>query len=150
MRGTATELINVPAHAVFDALTTVERMGEWSPECTGGEWLSPSTEAAVGARFVGHNKSGLLKWSTESVVTALQVDRVFEFSSEGGTVWRYEFEPLNESTRVTESFTKSPGGAMGNFIDRWVLRREKGMIAGMQATLTRLKTVLEAERDGGR
>jgi len=43
--------------AMWDLITDVARIGEWSPECKGGAWLDGGTPR-VGARFEGENHSG--------------------------------------------------------------------------------------------
>jgi uncharacterized protein YndB with AHSA1/START domain len=37
--------------ALWKMVSDVTRMGEWSPENTGGEWLKGATGPAVGAKF---------------------------------------------------------------------------------------------------
>ena len=59
----ATRRINAPAEAVYDLVTDVTRMGEWSPENEGGEWLDAARGPVVGARFRGRNKRKL-SWKT--------------------------------------------------------------------------------------
>ena len=44
--------------AVWNAITDVTRMGEWSPECHTCEWKDDADGPAVGAWFVGHNRNG--------------------------------------------------------------------------------------------
>ena len=43
---------------VWEMLSDLPRMGEWSPENTGGKWVRGATGPAVGARFVGSNRNG--------------------------------------------------------------------------------------------
>ena len=94
--------------AVFDRVCDITRLGELSPECTGGEWL---TEGAprVGARFLGHNSSRGRNWTTECELLA--VDRPARFSwhvltnAEPGTsIWTFRVERHGDGSRVTESF----------------------------------------------
>ena len=40
-----------PAH-VWELVTDIVRMGQWSPEYQGGEWLDGATGPAVGSRFI--------------------------------------------------------------------------------------------------
>lgn len=44
--------------SVWMVLSDVPRMGEFSPENTGGSWIGGATGAAVGARFEGTNSNG--------------------------------------------------------------------------------------------
>ena len=41
--------IDAPAHDVFALVSDLTRMGEWSPENTGGKWVKGSTGPALGA-----------------------------------------------------------------------------------------------------
>jgi len=52
----ATTAVRASAEMVYDRISDVTRMGEWSPENQGGEWLDGATGAAVGARFRSRNK----------------------------------------------------------------------------------------------
>lgn len=56
--------VAVPAErdAVWDVVRDPTRVGEWSHECVGAEWLGGATAAAPGARFRGRNRSGLFRW----------------------------------------------------------------------------------------
>ena len=52
--------------AVYELVSDVSRMGEWSPECYQCEWLDGATTAEVGARFRGHNRLGKVRWRTDA------------------------------------------------------------------------------------
>lgn len=143
--GSATITIRKPPHEVWSALTDITRMGEWSPECVGGRWQSEVP--GVGARFEGDNVllvfgRTLKKWTTTSEVTVYEPDRTFAFTAEGYTTWRYDFEPADQGTKVTESFSYVSTGFQG-FLYGTLLRRPKAMVKGMQRTLERVKTTLE-------
>ena len=64
---------------VWALVTDLPRMGEWSPENLGGEWLEGATCAAVGATFKGRNKNGKKKWGTNVVVNACDAPKKFSF-----------------------------------------------------------------------
>ena len=137
---------------LYELVADVTRMGEWSPECRGGEWLHGATGPAVGAEFLGHNKLGPRRWSTTSKVTAADPGREFAFSvvvrGREATRWRYRFEPEGSWTVVTESFEYMWAPhvfAVGNVLMRrgWQLRR------AVHATLTRLKAAAEAGEAAG-
>ncbi len=142
--GQASIDIQRPVGDVFAAVTDVSRMGEWSPECTGGEWVEGATGPALGAKFAGHNHVAIKKWTTISEVTDYQADAVFEFLAAGQSTWRYEFAATDTGTHVTESFSYPPTGGVRGFFYDTVLRRESGMTKGMNTTLQRLKSTLES------
>jgi hypothetical protein len=47
---------------VWEVVRDVTRVGEWSHECVGAEWLDGATAAVPGARFRGRNRAGLFRW----------------------------------------------------------------------------------------
>ena len=58
MRGQAQVHIDAPLDTVFQLVSDVTRMGEWSPECRRCEWIGESRVPVAGARFQGHNALG--------------------------------------------------------------------------------------------
>jgi len=146
--GSASTVIRCGPGDVFDAVADIERMGEWSPECVGGSWVSPATGPVVGAKFEGHNvaKLGpitLKKWSTTSEVTACVPGEVFEFVAEGYSTWRYEFAEHADGTQVTESFSYPQYVGREKFMYETLARRSKAMVGAVEATLVRIKAALE-------
>ena len=101
--------IAAPADELWSLVADMPRMGEWSPEATGGKWLKGATGPAVGARFKGTNEAGGRKWSTTCEVTECAPGERFTFEVTGGPFkvarWSYAFEPTDGGTRVTESWT---------------------------------------------
>jgi hypothetical protein len=80
--------VSAPVDVVWAMVTDLPRMGEWSPENQGGEWVKGATGPAVGARFKGHNKSGKRSWSTSVEVNACDAPRTFSFGlMVGGKNW---------------------------------------------------------------
>lgn len=55
---------------VYALVSDLPRMGEWSPENTGGKWIKGASGPAVGAKFEGTNALGKKKWKTISTITA--------------------------------------------------------------------------------
>jgi uncharacterized protein YndB with AHSA1/START domain len=100
--------IAAPADTVWALVADVSRMGEWSPENTGGTWRKGATGPALGAVFSGSNKNGMRRWSTTCTVVECKPGKVFEFAVTSGPLgvanWRYDFEETGDGCRVTESF----------------------------------------------
>ena len=152
--GVASVHVEAPREKVYDLVSDVGRMGEWSPECRRCEWLDGATGPAVDARFKGSNRRGFVRWSTKLRVVTADVGREFAFVTDlrgkDGTKWSYRFEPEGDGTKVTESFEimdDMPGYI--TFAEKYVMRikdRKADLVNNMQATLTRIKAVAEGDR----
>lgn len=148
MSHSVTVHIDAAPEAVYDLVADVTRMGEWSPECVGGEWLDGATSAAVGVRFKGRNKRKG-SWSSTSTIMEASRGVAFGFDVAGETAWRYQFVTAGEGCDVTESFEilKVPGRA-GRIMTKlgtgvpWS-EREADMVEGMRVTLARLREAAE-------
>ena len=142
MQGEAQIHIDAPAEKVYELISDITRMGEWSPECVRAEWVGGAAGPAVGAKFKGHNKQGWMRWSTTPEVTAADPGKEFAFKTRD-TTWRYRFEPSAAGgTDVTESFEVPDYG----FFMRVLAppkRREPQIVDGMKATLQRVKAAAE-------
>jgi hypothetical protein len=142
MQGEASLHIEAAPEKVYDMVSNVTRMGEWSPETVACEWVDGATGPAVGAKFKGRNKAGIMRWSTTPVVTAAEAPREFAFKT-NDTNWRYVFEPDGSGTKVTESFEVPHYKSIYKIVTP-VRKRQPKMIAGMQTTLVRIKAAAEA------
>jgi uncharacterized protein YndB with AHSA1/START domain len=104
VEGQATIHIEAPPENVYAMISDVTRMGEWSPETHTCEWIEGATGPAVGARFKGSNKRGILRWSTKPTVTVADPGKEFAFDVGKDTRWTYTFAPKDGGTDLTESF----------------------------------------------
>ena len=144
----ATVTIAAPPEAVWDLVTDIRRMGEWSPETTSCRWLGRRKGPEVGARYVGFNKRGWARWATTVQVVEAERGRSFAFRVEGlGVRWGYVFEPDGDGTRLTE--VHDLGRAR-----MWLIRPSALLVggfddhadelrAGMATTLDRIKAAAE-------
>ncbi|HEY1827518.1 MAG TPA: SRPBCC family protein [Acidimicrobiales bacterium] len=100
--------IAAPPDKVWAMVSDLPRMGDWSPENVGGEWIKGATGPALGALFKGKNRNGFRRWSTTAKVIDCQPGTAFEIAitSFGFHVasWRYDFEPTPDGCTVTESW----------------------------------------------
>jgi uncharacterized protein YndB with AHSA1/START domain len=135
--------------AVFDAVTDITRMGEWSPETVRAEWHHGATEASVGTTFTGHNRNGDREWTTEAVIVELTPNERFFFDCNvRGFVfskWGYSIEPTEGGCVVTEyaqdlrpESALERSASISGVADRLTHNR-----AGMEATLERLAAAVE-------
>ena len=136
----ATVHIDAPAEKVWSMVTDLPRMGEWSPENTGGQWAGNTTVASVGARFRGTNKGESKSWKTVSKVTACDAPSYFAFDTMVGPItfarWSY---------RITPS---SSGGC--DVVEQWDDKRRGPLVAlstmatGVKDRATHTKSSIEA------
>jgi len=89
---------------LYDLVSDVTHMGEWSPVCKEC-WWDEGESARVGAWFTGRNALPDRTWETRSEVVAAERGREFAFVV-GGFVarWGYTFTPVDDGTRLTESW----------------------------------------------
>jgi uncharacterized protein YndB with AHSA1/START domain len=150
VKGSVTVHIAAPPGLVWDLVSDVTRIGEYSPETFEAEWLDGATGPAVGTRFRGHvkrNGKGPTYWTVCKIV-ACEPGREFGFVVEAAgrsvNTWRYRFEPSGTGTDVTESFELNDTPALRIY---WTLlgwARGRTNRNGMRTTLERIKAVAEA------
>ena len=145
--------INATPAAVYAALTDITRMGDWSPENHANEWKDGATEAAVGARWVGHNRNGEFEWTTEARVAELVENQRFYFECLAPDYndfhfasWGYDIEATENGCRVTEHWQdlRPEAAKQGVSEISGVGDREAHNRTGMQATLEALARSVEA------
>lgn len=145
-----TREVGAPCEELYAMVSDLRRMGEWSPENEGGDWLEGAVTAQPGARFRGRNRNGKKSWKTTVTVVEADPGRRLAFRVTLGPVkvsdWSYTFEPAPTGCRVTESwhdlrprwFVPIASFATG-VSDREVHNRQT-----MERTLQRLGAVAEA------
>jgi hypothetical protein len=147
-----------PPAEVWDLVSDVTRIGEFSPETFEARWLDGASEPQAGAngpqagaRFRGHvrrNGRGPVYWTT-CTVTASEPGREFAFAVNGpGEVvvntWRYQLTPDGDGTDVTESF-ELPGSPLNRLYWRLAGRaRMRTNLNGMRVTLEKMKAIAES------
>jgi hypothetical protein len=139
--------ISATPEKVFHFIAHLERMGEFSPENTGGEWVRGASGPAVGARLKGTNARGGQRWTTLATVTTYLPPTAFAFEVTAGPFkvarWAYDIEATTNGCKVTESSVDRRG--------RFVRLFEKGgddraafTGASIEQTLANLKAACEA------
>lgn len=154
MRGSVTVTMAAPPEVVWDLVSDVTRIGEFSPETFEASWLGGATGPAVGARFKGHvkrNGVGPVYW-TLCEVTACVPQQEFGFAvlirDEALNRWHYRLEAVPGGTEVTESFSLVSSGLTKIY---WALlgwHRSRANERGMRQTLERIKVIAEGASEG--
>jgi len=143
---TASVDVDAPSDRVWQVVSDVARMGEWSPECR-RVFLVGAKRAELGVRMVGINRRGVAVWPTWSRIVRFEPGRAVAWRTrESGATWTYEIEPTATGARLVgrrdlEGFTVGTrllapliGGATGH---------DRELDAGLRATLERIKADAE-------
>jgi len=148
---TVTREINAPADRVWELISDMPRMGEWSPECEGGEWIKGATGPERGAKFRGANRHDKRKWKTVATLVDVEPGQRFSFriNAMGLRIadWGYDIEPTETGCQVTETWTDLRPGFFKP-ISRWgsgVSDRPSHNQAGMERTLEQLAAAAETD-----
>jgi hypothetical protein len=147
--GSVTVHMAAPPERIWDVVTDVTKIGNYSPETFEAEWLEGATAPAVGAKFRGHvkrNGRGPTYWTTCTVL-ACEPSREFAFGVGSSTkpinTWRYQLEANGDGTDVTESFELADNPMIRLYWAVLGSRRSRTNHDGMQTTLERIKADVE-------
>jgi uncharacterized protein YndB with AHSA1/START domain len=148
-QGRASVDIAAPPELVYDLITDVTHMGEWSPECYRCEWLEGANPPSIGARFRGYNRRGAYRWERTAVVDTAERGREFTFTTfndragRAETRWQYTMEPSPSGTVLTESF-QFLWCSLANRAAEMFIPRGRQVNRGIEETLRRIKRAAEA------
>ena len=147
-RGSATIEIAAPPALIYDLISDITRMGEWSPECDRCEWVGDTRVPVVGARFQGHNRMGPLRWTTTCEIVTAERGREFAFTvmlenNRESTRWRYCLSEKDTGTLLTESF-EFVWCPLASRIGEFFLPRGRVMRKGLNETVERIRVAAES------
>lgn len=138
--------INAPVSTVWELVSDLKKMPQWSPQC---RLMKPLGQLRQGARTINLNRRGLMFWPTTCRITELIPEKKLAFRvNENHTVWTYELEPTEAGTRLIETRHAENGTtAVSNFLVQNMMGGvpsfEQELIEGMNASLTRIKAAAE-------
>lgn len=135
-------LIHAPAQPIFDILAdpamhqTIDGSGTVK-----ASRQPPNTRLAKGSRFGMRMRLGI-PYVISNTVVEFEENRLIAWRHFGRHIWRYQLEPRDDDTLVTETFDWS-GALSKAYIERggWPTRH----IPNMRATLERLAGQVEAD-----
>ena len=132
--------------SVWELVSDVRRMSDWSPECRRIVVLG-SPKEGVGTTFLGVNRRGWAMWPTTSTVVRYEPARAVAWRTrESGATWTYELTPTDSGTTLTgrrdlPAYTLGTtmmapliGGAQGH---------DQELADGIRTTLERIRTTVE-------
>lgn len=149
--------IDAAPSAVWVLVIDIQTPAEFSSEFQGGEWLDGASQAALGARFRGHNfHEARGTWESVSTICEYEPERLFGWAVGDPEVpaarWRFALVPDGAGTRITQWMQIGPGeSGLSELIEqmpdkehRILRRRLAEHHANMTATLSGIKARAEA------
>jgi hypothetical protein len=140
--------------AVWQIITDVTRVGEWSHECRKARWGQGARAAAPGVHFRGSNRSGIVRWSRSCVFTIVDPPRELAWRTGGllglgdRTEWRITLESVGAGTRIVQTYDVlhvAPG------LDRvywWLIKAHRDRRDALACDLERLAALAETQANG--
>lgn len=134
---------------LYDMVSDVTRMGEWSPICRVC-WWDHGAGPSAGSWFTGRNETPDRVWETRSQVSTAKPGREFTFVVGDALVrWSYTFTPVDGGTRLGEEWEFLPGGIArfheryGADADAQIADRTAAARSGVPETLAAIKKAAE-------
>lgn len=150
MRDAVTVHMSATPQQVWELVSDVTRIGEFSPETFEAKWTRGSSGPEVGAWFKGHvkrNGIGPIYWTLCRVVACTPGEEfTFEVLTGGKALntWGYKCVAAGDGTDVTESFALTRTVSMRLYWAVLGWARGRTNRNGMRTTLERIRTVVEA------
>jgi hypothetical protein len=152
-KASASVVIAAPSDVLYEFIADMPRIGEVSPEATGGTWQSDRHD--VGALFIGTNKSGDRTWERRLRVIVAEAPKEFAWENLGdaaappsdddlpAATWRYTFRPVTGGTNVEETWGLCDNPRLEAVGEEQLQRLQVRVQAGMEQTLANLKALFE-------
>ncbi|MBD0322519.1 MAG: SRPBCC family protein [Aldersonia sp.] len=142
----ATIDVDATPQRVWKVVSDLERMPEWSPQCTRMKVLGDVREGAWTLNF---NKDGWKRWPTTARVVRFEPGHLVAFRiNENRTVWSFQVEPTATGTRITQRRDVPNGQSLFSrkFIE-YTLGGEQNfehqLVDGMHESLGKIKAAVE-------
>ncbi|MBA4023370.1 MAG: SRPBCC family protein [Gordonia sp.] len=139
--------IKASPEKVWELVSDLKRMGEWSPQCRkvvvrGG---GPVT---LGTKTVNVNKRGLLVWPTTAKVVRFEPNKEIAYRiTENGSIWSFTITPTDAGVKLTErreapNNTKKVSQVLINVAMGGEKPFDAELVDGMNQTLSKIKAEL--------
>jgi uncharacterized protein YndB with AHSA1/START domain len=136
-RVSASTAVAAPPDAVFALLADPRRHGEFDGSGTVRDAVSGPERLTLGARFGMKMRWGV-PYQVQNTVVEFEEGRRIGWRHFGQHIWRYELEPVDGGTLVTETFDYAPSPAARVLeLARAPQRNQRSI----RATLARLVTI---------
>ncbi|MBW0088191.1 SRPBCC family protein [Pseudonocardia sp. KRD-184] len=134
---TSSVVVAAPAAEVFALLANPHRHHEFDGSGTVRGATSGPERLALGDRF-GMDMKMRLPYRITNRVVEFEQDRLIGWCHPARAIWRYELEPVDGGTRVTETFDFT-GSPVARGIELFGMH--KGNAKSIRDTLRRLQTI---------
>lgn len=147
---TASIDIAAPIAVVWDLVSDITRVGEWSVECRSCEWLEGATGPTAGARFRGRNRRNATLWARTCEVLAFDPPKRFVWRTmptrllPDSTEWTVELADGGDHTRLTESMRIRHIPGLYERLFAVMLPQHRDRTADLEGDLRRIKERLES------
>ncbi|HCS56323.1 MAG TPA: SRPBCC family protein [Gordonia polyisoprenivorans] len=139
--------IDATPEQVWEVISDLKRMGEWSPQCVKMIVRGP---VGLGTKTINVNRRGPLVWPTTSKIVRFSPNQELGFRvAENRTVWSYTITPTASGVTVTER-REVPGGTTSTvssvLVDKLMGGTENfeaELKLGMAETLGKIKRAVE-------
>jgi uncharacterized protein YndB with AHSA1/START domain len=138
-RVSATRTIPASPHVIFDLLADPRKHALIDGSGSVHEPRKAPARLSLGATFTMEMKIGL-PYMTRNVVVDFVEDRSIAWHHFAHFVWRYDLEPVDGGTTVTESFTYDNPLGLGIMVLGWPKKNQRAM----EATLARIEQIVTA------
>jgi len=136
---------DAPPEAVWPLVADVTRIGEWSGECVRARWLGGAVEPAVGVRFRGYNRAGLLRrWSRTNELITVDAPHAIAWRTlpslryRDSTEWRLRITADGAGSTITQDYQVVHMPALLERLLALVMPMHRDRNAGLAADLSRL------------
>lgn len=144
----ATTRVEAPVERVWEVVSDVRRMPEFSPEVRRVLTFGGS---GTRMRLVGINRRGLAVWPTMSRIVRWDPEKAIAWKvRESGATWLYELEPADDGGTATTLTARRllPRFSLGTTLLGPVIGgaelHDRELSAGLATTLERMKASIEA------
>lgn len=138
--------IDAPVSTVWELISDLRRMPQWSPQC---RWMKTFGPLRQGTRTLNINRRNAMFWPTTSTVVEVIPETKLAFRvNTNNTIWSYELQPTDTGTRVVESRHAENGvtafsNLSVNALFGGTTNFERELVDGMNASLAKIKAAAE-------
>lgn len=138
-------VVNASPDEVYDVVSDIRLIPEWSPECVHAEWVAPHV-------FRGKNRRRFGRWSTRANVVTADPGREFSFAVQLGgadfTTWSYRMESHPSGCLLSEEMQMRVDLPLSALLfERIALRvkdRRSDLQGNIDQSLRRIRELIES------